>query len=226
VLQWVWGFHWEQGMSINIAVVCGIRIYRDGIADQINRYDAMFVENVFPDCGSILSRLDTLDDDLVIADILMDGLIDLVERIKHDKPATKIIVLTYSGDEEKVYECVRLGVEGFVSNNDSFDDLKNCINAVLGGDFRYPSGVARSLAKRMSTGAADTAIDNPLAVLTSRQSNVLKLLAKGLSNKEIARNLGIEVATVKNHVHDILDKLHVPSRFKAAAMLRGNEGFV
>lgn len=210
-------------MHINIAVVCGIRIYRDGIADQINRYDSMFVENVFSDCAGILSRLNSLDPDLVIADIVMDGLIDLVEQIKRNKPATKIIVLTYSGDEGKVYECVRLGVEGFVSNNDSFEDLKNCINAVLNGDFRYPSGVARSLAKRMSTGVVDTAVNNPLAVLTSRQSNVLKLLAKGLSNKEIARSLGIEVATVKNHVHDILDKLNVPSRFKAAAMLRGSE---
>lgn len=213
-------------MSINIAVVCGIRIYRDGIADQINRYDSMLVEHVFSDCSSISRRLASLNPDLVIADIAMDGLVDLVTLIKQDKPATKIIVLTFSGGEEKVYECVRLGVEGFVSNNDSLEDLKSCINTVLDGDFRYPSGVARSLAKRMATGATAYSVDDPLAVLTSRQSNVLKLLAKGLSNKEIARNLGIEVATVKNHVHDILDKLHVPSRFKAAAMLHRNEGFV
>jgi two-component system, NarL family, nitrate/nitrite response regulator NarL len=215
-----------SGMSIKIAVVCGIRIYRDGIAAQINRYDTMHVDNVFSDCGSIIDRLESLDPDLVIADIAVDGLIDLVDRIKRNNTATKLIVLTYSGGEDKVCECVRLGVEGFVSNNDGFEDLKNCINAVLGGEFRYPSGVARSLAKRMAGGTTDTGINNPLAVLTSRQSNVLQLMAKGLSNKEIARNLGIEVATVKNHVHDILDKLHVPSRLKAAAMLHGNEGFV
>lgn len=213
-------------MSINIAVVCGIRIYRDGIADQINRCDSMRVRNVFSDCGGISNRLASLDPDLVIADITLDGLIELVAQVKQIRPATRIIVLTYSGGEEKVYECVRLGVEGFVSNNDSLEDLKNCIHTVLGGDFRYPSGVARSLAKRMATGDADHVNEDPLAVLTSRQSNVLRLLAKGLSNKEIARNLGIEVATVKNHVHDILDKLHVASRFKAAAMLHRNEGFV
>ena len=212
-------------MRISIVLISGIRIYREGIADQLSNGADMAVEKVFSDCRSAASQITALPVDVLIADIALTGLLDLVSHLKQKRPATRVIALSFSGGEDLVFTCARLGVEGFVSNTDSLDDLRQCVQTVHNGDFRYPSKVAQSLVRRLSQASAprDT---NPLSALTSRQSSVLELMEMGQSNKQIARSLGIQLATVKNHVHEILDKLRVSSRCEAAAVMRRHVNYL
>ncbi len=208
-------------MSIRTVVLSSTRIYREGIAAQIDDRDGVQVTQTFDDCRGIEQRLRALRPDVVIADIAMAGVLHLLAEIKRARTSTRVIALTFSGEPERIYACARLGVEGFVSSSDSIQDLRACIVAVTRGEYRYPSGVARTLARRMSGDCVQPEA-NPLSVLTSRQSSVLQLLELGQTNKEIARTLGIEVATVKNHVHDILERLQVSNRCEAAALMRRN----
>jgi DNA-binding NarL/FixJ family response regulator len=141
----------------------------------------------------------------------MNG-VEAISRIRADFPQARIIVLTTFDGDEDIYRALQAGARGYLLKGMEGDELMDAIRAVHAGKSRIPSAVAERLAGRMSG-----------PVLTDRETDVLRLIVKGNSNKEIASKLNISEATVKTHVNSLLSKLGVSDRTQAAttALQRG-----
>jgi DNA-binding NarL/FixJ family response regulator len=131
-----------------------------------------------------------------------------------------VIAFAIGDEEQDAILCAEAGAAGYVSREASVEDLVSTIVRVAEGEFPCTPRIAALLAQRVSSLAASRD-ENALATsLTAREREVLRLVDEGLSNKEIARQLGIGVSTVKNHVHNILDKTQASGRGQAAARVR------
>jgi DNA-binding NarL/FixJ family response regulator len=157
--------------------------------------------------------------DLVLMDVLMPGHggIDATKRIKDVSPHTKILMLTISDEEEDLYEAIKAGASGYLLKEISIEEVADAIRKVHAGQ----SLISPSMASKLLTEFAAMARKDeekqqmPAPRLTDREMEVLNLVAQGLNNRDIAKNLFISENTVKNHVRNILEKLHLHSRMEA-----------
>lgn len=124
--------------------------------------------------------------------------------------------------ETSVLACVELGVDGMLQRSGDLEELRGVVQRVLVGQTACSPGLGGVLLRRLNGGAAGRGLTepDPLRHITPREREVLELLERGWSNQQIARELCIEVRTVKNHVHHLLDKMQVSRRGEAAARLR------
>lgn len=150
--------------------------------------------------------------DVVLMDILMpemDGL-EATRRIRAVMPDTEVIALTSVLENEKVFDAIRSGAIGYLLKDTESEELCRAIKAAAAGQVQLsPQAAARLLREERTS-------EPPGEALTPRETEVLRLLARGLANKEIARDLGIGEKTVKTHVSNILSKMGVLSRTQAA----------
>ncbi len=130
------------------------------------------------------------------------------------------MALGVSDDPQSVLEFVEAGAVGYVTQSASLDDLVAAVEAAARGEGHCSARVAGSLFRRVAKLAGERPPDTDLASLTERERQILGLVERGMSNKEIARQLRVKVPTVKNHVHNILGKLGVSRRGAAAALVR------
>jgi DNA-binding NarL/FixJ family response regulator len=135
-------------------------------------------------------------------------------------PNPPVVAFGLLDDESEIIHCIEAGAAGFVSRDATFDQLFEVIDCVARGEFRCSARETALLLKRVSTSATWGSQGSSVTGLSDREVQVLGLVDQGLSNKEIARQLSIEVSTVKNHVHNILSKVGVGARGQAAARLR------
>lgn len=151
------------------------------------------------------------------------GAIKLTSAIAEIAPETKVLALGLTDDKKRVLRYVEAGATGYVLKDDSLDVLLNTIRASQQGKAYVSPEIAAAMMKRLSDLAQlFSDIENSVtedAGLTSRELEVLELIGQNLTNQQIAEHLTIEVGTVKNHVHSILEKLNVSSRGEAAAYL-------
>ncbi|MFI5491564.1 response regulator [Actinoplanes sp. NPDC051859] len=159
--------------------------------------------------------------DVVLMDVRMpvlDGLA-ATRQILANAPATKVLVLTTFDDDEYVHEAIRAGASGFLLKDSSAHQLADAVRtAVSGGAVLAPSVTKRILADLSRRSAAPGAPSERLAALTNQELRVLGLVARGMSNAEIAVQLGVAEQTVKTHVSRILMKLHLRDRTQAAVL--------
>jgi DNA-binding NarL/FixJ family response regulator len=152
-----------------------------------------------------------LQPDVVLMDLLMpemDG-ITATTTIRQELPQVEVIALTSVLEDQKVYGAIRAGAIGYLLKDTESEELRRAIKAAAAGQVQLSPQAAARLMREV------TLPDNP-EKLTARETEVLRLLAQGLANKEIARELGIGEKTVKTHVSNILGKLGVLSRTQAA----------
>lgn len=153
-----------------------------------------------------------LNPDVVLMDILMpemDGL-EATRRIRASQPDTEVIALTSVLENEKVFDAIRSGAIGYLLKDTESEELRRAIKAAAAGQVQLsPQAAARLLRDERPS-------EPQMEPLTPRETEVLQLLARGLANKEIARDLGIGEKTVKTHVSNILSKMGVLSRTQAA----------
>jgi two-component system NarL family response regulator len=161
---------------------------------------------------------DTLPD-IVLMDVRMPkrGGIDACTAIHDVAPSTKIIMLTISDEEADLYDAIKAGAMGYLLKEISIEEVASAIRAVHGGQ----SLISPSMASKLLTEFAamvkktDERQQVPAPRLTDREMEVLKLVAKGLNNRDIAKQLFISENTVKNHIRNILEKLQLHSRMEA-----------
>jgi two-component system NarL family response regulator len=151
------------------------------------------------------------------------GALKLTSAITEAAPATKVLALGLTEEKKRVLRYVEAGAMGFVLKDDSLDDLLNTVRAVQDGQVHVSPRIAAAMMERLSDLAqmfsdVETSVTNSSG-LTPRELEVLEQISNGLTNQQIAEHLVIEVGTVKNHVHSILEKLNVSSRGEAAAYL-------
>jgi two-component system NarL family response regulator len=152
--------------------------------------------------------------DITLIDLRMPvlGGVEAIAAIRKESPDARLIVLTtYDGDED-IYRSLQAGAKGYLLKDVFFEELETTIRTVHAGSRRIPPAIAERLAERMA--GSD---------LTSREMEVLELIVRGQSNKEIGSSLNISEATVKSHINNILSKLGVTDRTQAAttALQRG-----
>jgi two-component system NarL family response regulator len=157
--------------------------------------------------------------DVVLMDVRMPGLggIEATRRIRTEQPMTKVVMLTVSEDEEDLFDAIRAGATGYLLKELSIEEVADTVRAVARGQALVSPSMATKLLTEfnlLSRRVAEQHGDAPR--LTDRELEVLRLVAKGMSNKEIAAELIIAENTVKNHVRNILEKLELRTRMEAA----------
>ena len=212
-------------MGIHVNLVINNRICREGIADYFRFSDEFVLGAMFESLSEADQRLAVSSSDVLVVDSTISDLFPLIHRIKSHNQAIKIVVIIFDHKYIFLHDCIAAGVEGLVTASDGMEDLCNCIHNVHVGRVCYPAEVTRLLMNppQHRPFLAPTHTSNDCG-LTSRQVGIIQLLENGFSNKEIARKLGIEISTVKNHVHQILQRLNAKSRSEAVAMYRRTQG--
>lgn len=161
--------------------------------------------------------------DVVMMDLLMPGIdgIEATRRIKAEYPDVEVVALTSFVEESRVIAAIEAGASGFLLKDAEADDLAAAIRAAAGGEMHLDPAVAGIVARRLrpapSRGPASAPGDR-LTSLTARERDVLRGVARGLSNRAIADDLGITERTARTHVSNILAKLRLASRTQAALL--------
>ena len=159
--------------------------------------------------------------DIVLMDIRMprSNGIEACRAMKEAAPSAKIVILTISDEEEDLFEAIRAGASGYLLKDIPLDEVADTVRAVHGGQSLINPSMAGKLLTEFAALARrdeeERAQELPAPRLTEREMQVLKLVARGMNNRDIAKELFISENTVKNHVRNILEKLQIHSRMEA-----------
>jgi DNA-binding NarL/FixJ family response regulator len=204
---------------IRVAVVAEVRLYRDGIAQALERDPRFEVVVVAGTSAEGIALIAERLPDVALVDLATRDGPALVRALLAEAPEVFVVTLGVDEDEDQLLPLAEAGMAGYVSREGSLDDLLATMESVSRGESLCSPRIAAALLRRVAALAGEHRRPEP-APLTAREQQVLALVEQGLSNKQIARALTIQVPTVKNHVHTILEKLQVSRRGEAAALLR------
>ena len=209
---------------IRVLIVADIRLYRDGLAEAFLRDDRLAVVDAVAGSTDALAVLAGAPVDLVLLGLEPGPRIAAARAIRSSHPHTRLVALAVGERPEDVVPLAEVGICGYVARDAGLRELVSMIEAVARDELPCSPGVAAGLVRRLAALAAD--IGDPLAGrrLTAREREVLDLLGEGVTNKEISRRLCIELPTVKNHVHHVLEKLQVQRRAEATAVVHRGGG--
>jgi DNA-binding NarL/FixJ family response regulator len=207
--------------TIEIFVLVSVRLYRDGIADALQQDRRFRVVGSAASLDSARQALDTYTEapDVALVDVDLPEGVDAARTLRSVWPETTIVALAVHQNDDHVVSWVEAGASGLVSRDATLAELLDGVEAAAKGEVLVPQSVAAALIRRVASVAGERTVANG-TLLTRREREIVRLIGDGLSNKEIARSLQIELATVKNHVHNVLEKLRVSSRTAAVAAAR------
>lgn len=210
---------------IRILLVNEIRLMGNVIAAALEDEPDIKIVGIVtsPEEALEIVKANAVDVALVSTRLPERGAIKLTSAISESAPATKVLALGLTEEKKRVLRYVEAGATGYILKDDSLDDLIETVRAAQDGKVFVSPQIAAAMMERLSDLAQMFSdVENSVtdeAGLTPRELEVLGLIGEGLTNQQIAEQLVIEVGTVKNHVHSILEKLDVSSRGEAAAYL-------
>ena len=204
-------------------VVSDVLLYREGLSHQCHDNGQLDFIGSGPPTEETLQLLERIPPDAVILDLAMRDSIGFAEQIRDRVPRAKIVAFAVSNLDHRVVACAQAGICGYVPKDGTAVDIVTAVSHAVRDEFHCSPKVAAMLLAQLAALAPEATADRPRRVpeLTPREQQILGQIGQGLSNKEIARLLGISSATVKNHVHHLLDKLSVHRRTQAVAILHG-----
>jgi NarL family two-component system response regulator LiaR len=198
--------------AVRVLLVDDHPVVRQGLRALLSTQDGIEVVGEADDGEAAVAAAERLSPDVVLMDVVMPGMdgVEALRRIGERRPQTRVVMLTSYADERRAMEAVDAGASGFLLKDASPRDVAAAIRAAHRGEaVLHPSVAAKLLAERRRPPAAH-------ADLTARELEVLRLIARGLQNKQIAAQLHVSEKTVKTHVSAILRKLDVTDRTQAA----------
>jgi DNA-binding NarL/FixJ family response regulator len=207
------------GDPIRVLVVDDHALFRRGLEMVLAQEPDIDVVGEAEDGAQAVEMAAATTPDIVLMDVRMPkrGGIDACTAIKDIVPSSKIIMLTISDDEADLYDAIKAGAMGYLLKEISIEEVAAAIRAVYGGQSLISPSMASKLlnefASMIKRGDERQQVSAPR--LTEREMEVLRLVAKGLNNRDIAEQLFISENTVKNHIRNILEKLQLHSRMEA-----------
>jgi len=204
-----------------VLIVSDVRLYREGLALSLARGGALEVVGAASSAEAIETTA-ALCPDAVLLDASLPHGLALSRAILRDAPGTRIVGFGIDGDEHGVLACAEAGLSAFVWREGTTAELAAAVGNAMRGELPCSPRLAGLLFSRLGSLAGDRGPARPeLSLLTRREQQIAELIAQDLSNKEVALRLRIGAATVKNHVHNILEKLKIKRRAGITAHLRG-----
>lgn len=205
---------------IGVLIVADIRLYSEGLASILSRDHRFASIEAASNRSSALEAVIEHAPDVVLLDMTMPESSETASSLKALKPALSIVALAVPELEAEILACAEAGVVGYVPREASVTHLIDVIVGAVHGEVHCTPRIAGSLFRRVHTLASTRPEIADVPRLTTRELEVAELIDLGMSNKGIADRLCIEVSTVKNHVHNLLEKTQVHRRGEAAAKLR------
>ena len=196
----------------------------EGLETMLGDQEDFVVVGTAPNGSKTVEQIKDLQPEVALIDIGMpdkDGL-EVTQILHENFPQVKVIILGLIDLTDEIMACIEAGATGYVLKESSFEHLVETIRSVHRNEAFCSPRMAASLFSRIAelTSEVKTKIPLESVKLTSRELDVINLIAEGLSNKEIAQKLFIETQTVKNHIHNILDKLQLQNRFETVEYAR------
>ena len=206
--------------DVKVLVVDDQRLVREGIASLLDIQEGVSVVGTAVDGQEAVEKALTLEPDVILMDVrmpIMDG-INATTEVRRQLPACQILMLTTFDDEEYIVKSLQAGAKGYLLKDIPAVDLAQAIRLTHAGIYQLAPSVAGKLIGQLSAQPARQGPDQPLVEhdLTERELDVLRLVATGATNREIAEKLYVSEGTVKNHVSNILSRLGLRDRLQAA----------
>ena len=208
----------EESPLVRVLVVDDHALFRHGLMQVLQTAPDIEVVGEAQDAVSAIELAAEWLPDLVLLDVHMPGMsgIEAARRIRTAQPGTRILMLTESENEDDLYGAVRAGATGYLLKEVAIDEIADAIRSVASGQALVSPMMTTKLLAEFNALSRRVAEEHDGRRLTPRELEVLRLVARGLSNKDIATELVISENTVRNHVRNILEKLEVRSRVEAA----------
>jgi len=205
-------------MSVRVLIVDDHTLFRSGVKALIARQEDFEVVGEASDGLDGIKRAKELQPDVILLDQHMPGLSgrEAVKILARECPESKVVMLTVSEDAEDLIETLRNGASGYLLKNIDTQTLIDSIRRAAEGDSVISPQMTSKLVRNIKTGAVAAPVPTERDKLSPREREILAFLARGASNKEIARGLDVAESTVKIHVQHILRKLNLTSRVQAA----------
>jgi two-component system, NarL family, nitrate/nitrite response regulator NarL len=205
----------------SVVIASPTRLYRDGLAALLKVHGEFEVRGTAASAEEAMCAAAEFEAACVILDSALPRALEATRSILRFDKDVVVLALGLPDTEADILAFAEAGIAGYLGQDGTLDDLAAAIRSALRGELHCSPQVAGQLLRRLASRAAASADPDVRRHLTAREAQVLDLIERRLSNKEIAGELGIEVATVKNHVHNLFDKLQVHRRSEAVRRSRG-----
>jgi DNA-binding NarL/FixJ family response regulator len=205
---------------MKIMVVTASKLLGEGLASCFLHRPEFSLEARVPDLRGLRRILETVPTDVILIDVTQDVDFDEVRAIASEHPGVTLVALGINEERHDVVRCGRAGFRGYVVRDASFDELCSTLSDAASGRLACSAEISSGLLQALFSQQQRNSGAEPAEALTRREGEVLKLIGQGLSNKEIARSLNLSLATVKHHVHNVLQKLGLPRRTQAMRRVR------
>jgi DNA-binding NarL/FixJ family response regulator len=205
--------------KLRVLIVDDHALFRRGLQMVLRQEADIDVVGEAADSHEAVEKAQELMPDVVLMDVRMPGQsgIKATEQIRDNLPHAKILMLTISDEEADLYDAIKAGASGYLLKEISIDEVADAVRSVWAGQSRVSPSMASKLLTEFAAMSrrAEERQQLPAPRLTNREMEVLKLVAQGMNNRDIAKELFISENTVKNHIRNILEKLHLHSRMEA-----------
>jgi two-component system nitrate/nitrite response regulator NarL len=207
----------RSSRAIRVLIVADVRLYREGLAASLTSREQLVVTAACASGLEALAQIERLNVDVVVLDMASRESLELIAELRRREAPAKVLAFAVEEVTSEILDCAEAGAAGYVTVDASIDEVVAGIECIFRGELVCPPHIVATLFGHVARRAERGLRGAERRTLTSRERQVLRFIQEGYSNKEIAHELNISEPTVKNHVHNLLDKLQVTSRSQAAA---------
>ena len=208
-----------EGRPLRVVVASEIRLFQDGIAALLEPFEDVRVVGK-TSCVHAPGKVAQLEPDVVLFDATRAANLEHAKRLTERAPAAKVVAFGAAEADADIVAFAAAGIAGYTRDDAAPEDVVAVLTSAMRGELLCSPRAAATLSYQVALLSRNAQTAAPGLVLSTREIQITGLIDRGLSNKHIARLLGIQATTVKNHVHNILDKLKVHRRGEAAARVR------
>jgi two-component system, NarL family, nitrate/nitrite response regulator NarL len=206
--------------TVRVILASPVHLVQEGLARALRRHGNIAVVDAVGLDPEGIAKIAEAQPDVVLVDLGHTGSAAAARLVKTVCPGARLVAFGLDETDDQVFACAAAGFSGYVRREAAADELCSAVE----GRVHCAPHIAAAMFARLAGLSRERDHREPLPSLSSREGEILALVEQGRSNKEIARQLAISAATVKNHMHNILQKLQVSRRGQAAARLRARQG--